>query len=84
MIVVGEVKESKMPAVAGEDTPTGLGQGQAIWGGDVQPGLKCAVGTHTPAQGCWRHFCVLWGRSFQGESGENGHHQVGLCIKGAS
>lgn len=48
MIVVGEVKESKMPAVAGEDTPTGLGQGQAIWGGDVQPGLKCASGhAHT-------------------------------------
>lgn len=28
MIVVGEVKESKMPAVAGEDMPTGLGQGR--------------------------------------------------------
>lgn len=28
MTVVGEVKESKMPAVAGEDMPTGLGQGR--------------------------------------------------------
>ena len=82
MTVVGELQESKMPAVAGKDAPRGLGRGsppragtagkgQPTQGGDVQPGLDCAVGMHTPAQGLWRHFCVLWGRSFQGGSGEH-------------